>query len=105
MSDEVWAFRYFLLFADGLSAGDVCVTDCVIAELEKLGHRYRLALHLAKDERFKRLRCLHSGTYADDCIVQRVTEVSSRSIQQNLQASREAGRQSTSGRPRSVCAA
>ncbi|KAL8446146.1 hypothetical protein Emag_004832 [Eimeria magna] len=56
------------------SAGDVCVTDCVVAELEKLGHRYRLALHLAKDPRIKRLRCLHEGTYADDCIVQRVTE-------------------------------
>ncbi|CDJ29506.1 rRNA-processing protein FCF1, putative [Eimeria mitis] len=53
---------------------DVCVTDCVVAELEKLGHRYRLALHLAKDPRIKRLKCLHSGTYADDCIVQRVTE-------------------------------
>lgn len=52
------------------------MTDCVIAELEKLGHRYRLALHLAKDERFKRLRCLHSGTYADDCIVERVTQAS-----------------------------
>ncbi|KAL8436395.1 hypothetical protein ACSSS7_001795 [Eimeria intestinalis] len=55
---------------------DVCVTDCVVAELEKLGHRYRLALHLAKDPRIKRLKCLHEGTYADDCIVQRVTEVS-----------------------------
>ncbi|CDI78309.1 rRNA-processing protein FCF1, putative [Eimeria acervulina] len=45
-----------------------------LAELEKLGHRYRLALHLAKDPRIKRLKCLHAGTYADDCIVQRVTE-------------------------------
>lgn len=52
------------------------MTDCVVAELEKLGHRYRLALHLAKDPRIKRLKCLHAGTYADDCIVQRVTEVS-----------------------------
>ena len=57
--------------------GDVCVTDCVVAELEKLGHRYRLALHLAKDPRIKRLKCSHAGTYADDCIVQRVTEVRS----------------------------
>lgn len=53
---------------------DVCITDCVVAELEKLGHRYRLALHLAKDPRIKRLKCLHAGTYADDCIVQRVME-------------------------------
>jgi U3 small nucleolar RNA-associated protein 24 len=45
----------------------------VIAELEKLGHKYRLALRVARDERFERLPCSHSGTYADDCIVQRVT--------------------------------
>ncbi|KAF4759090.1 rRNA-processing protein fcf1 [Perkinsus olseni] len=46
-----------------------CVTDCVIAEMEKLGHRYRLALRLAKDPRFTRLTCDHSGTYADDCLI------------------------------------
>ncbi|KEP64048.1 UNVERIFIED_CONTAM: rRNA-processing protein FCF1, putative [Hammondia hammondi] len=51
-----------------------CITDCAVAELEKLGHRYRLALALAKDRRFKRLTCCHPGTYADDCIVRRVTE-------------------------------
>ncbi|KAH9174927.1 Fcf1-domain-containing protein, partial [Lactarius sanguifluus] len=50
-----------------------CVTDCVIAELEKLGQRYRLALHVARDPRFERLPCSHTGTYADDCLVQRVT--------------------------------
>ena len=44
------------------------LTDCVIAELEKLGHRYRLALKLAKDPRIKRIKCQHKGTYADDCI-------------------------------------
>lgn len=26
------------------SSGIPCVTDCVMAELEKLGHRYRVAL-------------------------------------------------------------
>ncbi|KAF4650670.1 rRNA-processing protein fcf1 [Perkinsus olseni] len=51
-----------------------CVTDCVIAEMEKLGHRYRLALRLAKDPRFTRLTCDHSGTYADDCLVTRVEQ-------------------------------
>lgn len=51
-----------------------CVTDCVIGELEKMGHRFRLALKLARDPRFKRLTCMHKGTYADDCLVQRVTE-------------------------------
>ena len=49
-----------------------CVTDCVVAELEKMGHRYRLALKLTKDPRFKRLSCCHKGTYADDCLVDRV---------------------------------
>lgn len=44
-----------------------------MAELEKLGPRYRLALRLARDDRFERLPCAHNGTYADDCIVQRVT--------------------------------
>jgi len=48
-----------------------CITDCVMAELEKLGSKYRLALRLAKDPRIERLPCTHSGTYADDCLVQR----------------------------------
>ena len=48
------------------------VPDCVVAELEKLGHKYRLALKLTKDPRFKRLICNHKGTYADDCITNRV---------------------------------
>ncbi|KAF4921730.1 rRNA-processing protein FCF1-like protein [Colletotrichum viniferum] len=50
------------------------VTDCSIGELEKLGPKYRLALRVAKDERFERLRCSHSGTYADDCIISTVTK-------------------------------
>jgi U3 small nucleolar RNA-associated protein 24 len=48
-----------------------CITDCVMAELEKLGSKYRLALRLAKDPRFERLPCTHDGTYADDCLLQR----------------------------------
>lgn len=48
------------------------ITDCVMAELEKLGTKFRVALRLAKDERFKRLVCTHKGTYADDCLVRRV---------------------------------
>lgn len=51
-----------------------CVTDCVVGELEKMGQRFRLALKLARDPRFKRLKCSHTGTYADDCITQRVRE-------------------------------
>ena len=45
------------------------VTDCVVAELEKLGHKYKMAIQLSKDPRFERLICTHKGTYADDCIV------------------------------------
>ncbi|KAL0397959.1 UNVERIFIED_CONTAM: rRNA-processing protein FCF1 [Sesamum calycinum] len=52
-----------------------CITDCVMAELEKLGQKYRVALRIAKDPRFERLPCTHKGTYADDCLVDRVTQV------------------------------
>ncbi|RZC91215.1 hypothetical protein C5167_027279 [Papaver somniferum] len=63
-----------------------CITDCVMAELEKLGQKYRVALRLdvylrssiafkiAKDPRFERLPCTHKGTYADDCLVDRITQ-------------------------------
>lgn len=50
-----------------------CITDCVMAELEKLGPKYRVALRVARDPRFERLPCSHKGTYADDCLVDRVT--------------------------------
>ena len=50
------------------------VTDCVVGELEKMGHRYKLALKLTKDPRFKRLTCNHKGTYADDCILDKVKQ-------------------------------
>lgn len=50
------------------------VTDCVLAELEKLGPKYRIALRMARDPRITRLRCSHSGTYADDCMVERVMQ-------------------------------
>jgi U3 small nucleolar RNA-associated protein 24 len=48
------------------------ITDCVMAELEKLGQKYRIALRIARDERWERLQCGHKGTYADDCIVDRI---------------------------------
>ena len=51
-----------------------CVTDCVVAELEKMGHKYRLALRLTKDPGFQRLHCSHKGTYAVDCLVDRVKQ-------------------------------
>ncbi|KAI9832842.1 MAG: hypothetical protein M1826_001008 [Phylliscum demangeonii] len=48
------------------------ITACVMGELEKLGQKYRIALRIARDERWERLRCDHKGIYADDCIVDRV---------------------------------
>jgi U3 small nucleolar RNA-associated protein 24 len=50
------------------------ITDCVMAELEKLGSAYRVALRIAKDERIGRLQCTHAGSYADDCLVRRVQQ-------------------------------
>ena len=50
------------------------ITDCVMGELEKLGPKFRLALKIAKDPQFERIPCLHQGTYADDCLVNRVTQ-------------------------------
>ncbi|RWS09497.1 rRNA-processing protein FCF1-like protein [Dinothrombium tinctorium] len=49
------------------------VTDCVVAELQKLGSKYRVALKIVK-QCCERLPCDHKGTYADDCIVNRVTQ-------------------------------
>lgn len=49
------------------------VTDCVVAELEKLGSKYRLALKIAKDPRNERWPCQHQGNYADNCLVDLVT--------------------------------
>ena len=47
------------------------ILDSVMAELEKLGTKYRLALRLAKDPRFLRMPSyLKRGTYADDDIVE-----------------------------------
>lgn len=51
---------------------NVYVTDCVVAEMEKLGKVHTLALKVLKSERFKRLTCDHKGTYADACIIERV---------------------------------
>lgn len=48
------------------------ICDCVFAELEKLGKKFRIALKLARDKRFQRLTC--DGKYADDCVVRTVTQ-------------------------------
>ncbi|KAI5161824.1 U3 small nucleolar RNA-associated protein 24 [Nematocida ausubeli] len=50
------------------------VTDCVIAEMEKLGRVHTLALKVIKGEKFQRLKCDHPGIYADNCFVERVKQ-------------------------------
>jgi len=51
------------------------ILDSVMAELEKLGTKYRVALRLAKDPRFMRMKgYLDKGTYADDDIVYMVKQ-------------------------------
>jgi len=51
------------------------ILDSVMAELEKLGEKYRVALRLAKDPRFLRMTgYLEKGTYADDDIVMMVRQ-------------------------------
>ncbi|XP_068248127.1 rRNA-processing protein FCF1 homolog isoform X2 [Palaemon carinicauda] len=50
------------------------ISECVQGEMERMGERYRLALKVMKDPRIEYLPCLHKGLYADDCLVQRVTQ-------------------------------
>lgn len=49
------------------------VTECIVAELEKLGAKYRVALQIVKNS-FEVLPCTHKGTYADDCIIDRISK-------------------------------
>uniref|UniRef100_A0A671DLN4 PIN domain-containing protein n=1 Tax=Rhinolophus ferrumequinum TaxID=59479 RepID=A0A671DLN4_RHIFE len=48
-------------------------TDWVMAETEKLGQKYHVALRIAKDPRFERLSCTHTGIAVDDCLVRTLT--------------------------------
>jgi len=48
------------------------ITDCVMGELEKMQRKYRVAIKISKDPRFERLPCDHKGTFADDCLVERI---------------------------------
>lgn len=38
-------------------------------------HLFIILNRLSKDPRFKKLKCDHYGTYADDCIMNRVKQV------------------------------
>jgi len=51
------------------------ILDSVMAELEKLGPKYRVALRLAKDPRFLRMPgYLDKGIYADDDIIMTIKQ-------------------------------
>jgi U3 small nucleolar RNA-associated protein 24 len=51
------------------------ILDSVMAELEKLGVKYRVALRLARDERFlRRPGYIEKGTYADDDIMMMIKQ-------------------------------
>ena len=49
----------------------ICVSRCVIRELEKLGPKFRLPLKVLKDDRVVKLICNHKSSivYADECII------------------------------------
>lgn len=113
-NDNIDIFHIFSAISS--NAGIPYITDCVMAEIEKLGMKYRVALRykllnmkwhwghgpillsyyyndifclccfcrIAKDPRFERLPCTHKGTYADDCLVQRVTQVICFNVQLKL---------------------
>lgn len=69
-----------IMYCETRFSGIPYITDCVIGELEKLGQKYKIALRIVRDPRFERIQCMHSGTYADDCLVERVTQVSKNSL-------------------------
>lgn len=56
-----------------LSNINIFIPDCVFGELEKMGFKYRTSLIVARKLKFNRLICDHKGTYADDCIINRIT--------------------------------
>jgi len=67
---------FFFIYTKSIfCSGIPYVTDCIVGELEKLGQKFKLALKIVKDPRFQRIQCMHPGTYADDCLVQRVVQV------------------------------
>ncbi|ORD94870.1 FCF1 [Enterospora canceri] len=51
---------------------DIYITECVFGELEKLGRVFRIALNMIKRINHTRLICDHKGTYADNCLLNRV---------------------------------
>mmetsp|Transcript_48482 Transcript_48482/g.121051 ORF Transcript_48482/g.121051 Transcript_48482/m.121051 type:complete len:147 (-) Transcript_48482:1423-1863(-) len=52
----------------------VCVSNCVLLELEKLGQKFKLALKCLRDLRIQKIHCAHPSNivYADDCICETI---------------------------------
>ena len=52
----------------------ICVSNCVLLELEKLGPKFKLALKCLRNDRIQKITCTHPGkiVYADDCICETI---------------------------------
>jgi Fcf1 len=57
----------------GKAGSSVSCGTSVRQEMIAMSRRLLIFYRVARDPRFERLRCSHTGTYADDCLVQRVT--------------------------------
>jgi U3 small nucleolar RNA-associated protein 24 len=49
------------------------VTVCTLSALTDSRSEFPLSRRVARDPRFERLSCTHKGTYADDCLIERIT--------------------------------
>lgn len=56
-----------------LSNVRIYIPECVFGEIEKMGIKQRIALIAARKLKYQTLICDHKGTYADDCIINRIT--------------------------------
>lgn len=56
-----------------LSNVNVFISECVFAEIEKMGFKHKVCLVIARKLKHRILYCDHKGTYVDDCIINRVT--------------------------------
>jgi hypothetical protein len=61
--------------SQGESAGLIGLTLKYVVQCVMLRSVLSVCYRIARDERFQRLPCMHKGTYADDCLVNRVTQV------------------------------
>merc|ERR1712046_553037 len=55
------------------------ITNCVMAEVEKLGNKFWVAFKVVRDSSFERISCNHKCIYADDCIIKRVRQYQNQS--------------------------